>query len=131
LREAEAGGSRLKFIFVSPFRRDTSSDLRATKGIRKVARGIGHGRHVGRQKQHRRNHLLCGLIEAVREEMGDADSSQVDCGDGGRRGLQHLQLKAVEEARKHGIDSCRPDARPIERRTYVLISTVQYHWSCN
>ena len=40
-------------------------------------------------------------------------------------------LKAVEEARKHGIDSCRPDARPIERRTYVLISTVQYHWSCN
>ena len=71
MREAEAGGSRLKFIFVSPFRRDTSSDLRATKGIRKVARGIGHGRHVGRQKQHRRNHLLCGLIEAVREEMGD------------------------------------------------------------
>jgi hypothetical protein len=41
------------------------------------------------------------------------------------------RLKAVEEARKHGIDSCRPDARPIERRTYVLISTVQYHWSCN
>ena len=101
------------------------------KGTRKVARGIGHGRHVGRQKQHRRNHLLCGLIEAVREEMGDVDSSQVDCGDGGRRGLQHLQLKAVEEARKHGLDSCRPDARPIERRTYVLISTVQYHWSCN
>ena len=47
---------------------------------------------ASRWTRHRHEHLGLGkcLIEVVREEMGDADSSQVDCGDGGRRGLQHL-----------------------------------------
>ena len=67
-------------------------------------------RHVGHQKLHRRNHLLCGRIEAVREKWAMQIPVRWTVAMAVGVAYNICSLNAVKEARKHGIDSCRPDA---------------------